>query len=981
MRLKTLLLALCLPAFLYAEESELDKFVQRQAAFGRTIPQEKVFVHLDNTSYQIGDTIWFSAYVRRTDTAKPSDVSGVLYTELYGQDGYMLERKLIQLKEGHGSGFFALTNSVQYAGFYELRAYTRWQLNWGLFEHEHTFQISKYFNSKLQAKEFFRDYEKLYSRVFPVYDAPLVPGEYTHDMTLRAMRRVYDFDAQKPELKLSLYPEGGNLVEGQPCRVAFEAVFDDGEWPDGQIALGGTTAEVKHRGRGVFEVVPQKGMEQEVVFTSKKGETAKAKLPKAEKTGVSLRLERDANGWLSHLFHTPDLPADSLALSLMHEGRLVDWRKFVELQGEGGGRLYSIADSLLIEAGVYQLTVFDTQGRVFADRLFFSRGKQTLEPTLTIEGLKEEYEPYEPVNLKIKKESLPIEGEVGRGSLSLSVRDDLHRDFLYDDGNILTEMLLSSEIRGFVPQPGWYFEQDDEEHRLALDLLMMTQGWRRFDWRNMAVRGAWDITQPAEKAPILIGYTKKNIRLDFLENEEDEWMQDANENPFNDDGNMPDHEVYEVKPMDLPDQFSSGKDRSRDKTDYLRATDKKDEEDRKELKVHAEIVAIDAETSFVGEVETYRGAFRIQLPPFYGKSVLFISTADTTKWKEGKPYTWIQAAPDDLETDFMYLPKSAKLRRKIFVEPPDYLARISWPYPHFVNPYNHYQNHLLPLDETTLGEKGVFHRKSFDEATISEITIKGKRHTLRKFDDTWPILIIDALEANNWSQDYGIGFMRQMVGVDFGVGTVDSRRVEMGQEGTFETRYGFGQTRRMLMEKEIPADSIYARKYLISGSFSLTSPGAQATGKIGELGADASFQLSPGESREYSGTGVWDKYVFYSDYSPRMYGNKLYYGSGEPKTKLVMYPYPDGSRRMTYRDRRYVLEGFAYPAQFYNPDYSKQVPPEDKKDYRRTLYWNPNLKLDENGEAEIRFYNNCRTSQLSVEAEGQSPDGTLLWSK
>ena len=981
MRMKALLLALCLPAFLFAQESELDKLVQRQAAFGRTIPQEKVFIHLDNSSYQIGDTIWFSAYVRRTDTGKPSDVSGVLYTELYGQDGYMLERKLIQLKEGHGNGFFALTNSVQYAGFYELRAYTRWQLNWGLFEHEHTFEISKYFNSKLQAKEFFRDYEKLYSRVFPVYDKPLEPGEYTHDMTLRALRRVYDFDAQKRELKLSLYPEGGNLVEGQPCRVAFEAVFDDGEWPEGQITLGGASANVQHRGRGVFEVVPQKGMEQEVVFTSKNGETAKAKLPKAEKTGVSLKLEQYVNGWLSHLYNTPDLPADSLALSLMHEGKLVDWHKFVELEEEGSGRLYSIADSLLIEAGVYQLTVFDTQGRVFADRLFFSRGKETLEPTLSIEGLKEEYEPYEPINLKIKKDHNLSSKEGWNGALSLTVRDDLHRDFLYDDGNILTEMLLSSEIRGFVPQPGWYFEKDDSIHRSALDLLMMTQGWRRFDWHNMAVRGAWDITQPAEKAPILIGYTKKNVRLDFLSDGEPVGMEKDNEDPFNLSERMHDeNDVYEVKPMDLPDQFSSNKDRSRDRTDYLRSIDKQEKEERKELKVHAEIVAIDAETSFVGEVETYRGAFRIQLPPFYGKSVVFISTADTTKWKKGKPYTWIQAAPDDLEADFMFLPKSAKLRRKIFVEPPDYLARISWPYPHFVSPYNYYQNHLRPQYDPSAEKKGIFTRKSFDEATISEITIKGKRHTLRKFDDTWPILIIDALEAENMSNDYGIGIMQQMVDVDFGVGTKDSRVVDLGQEATFETRYGYGQTRRMLMDKEIPADSIYARKYLISGSFHITPPGTEAVGKIG-FGSDAIFRLSPGESREYSGTGVWDKYVFYSDYSPRMYGNKLYYGSGEPKTKLVMYPYPDGSRRITYRDRRYILEGFAYPAEFYSPDYSKQVPSEEKKDYRRTLYWNPNLKLNDDGEAEVKFYNNCRTTQLSVEAEGQSSDGTLLWSK
>ena len=133
----------------------------RQAAFGRTIPQEKVYVHMDNTSYQLGDTIWFSAYTRRTDTARPSDVSGVLYVELYGQDGYLIERKLIQMHKGQGQGFFALNHQIQYAGFYELRAYTRWQLNWGLHEHKHSRLFGQCFDSERQEQEFFRDYDKL----------------------------------------------------------------------------------------------------------------------------------------------------------------------------------------------------------------------------------------------------------------------------------------------------------------------------------------------------------------------------------------------------------------------------------------------------------------------------------------------------------------------------------------------------------------------------------------------------------------------------------------------------------------------------------------------------------------------------------------------------------------------------------------------------------------------------------------------------
>ena len=964
MKTKTFVLFFLLPILAFAEESALEMLSQRQAAFGRTIPQEKVFIHMDNTSYQLGDTIWFSAYTRRTDTDKPSDVSGVLYVELYGQEGYMIERKLIQMKEGHGSGFFALNKYIQYAGFYELRAYTRWQLNWGRFERKHTEDIKTWFASKRQEKEYFRDYEKLYSRVFPVYDKPLEPGEYTHDMTLRAMRRLYPNPADNPKLTLSLYPEGGNLVEGMPCRVAFEACFDTGEWAEGWVVYNGDSIKTVNRGRGLFEVIPQKGLEKEVLFVSKDGKQAKAKLPKPEPTGVSLKVEQTDSGWVAHIRHTADLQDDSLGVSLMCEGKMVSLLSAPPLgechnpavlplistppKGERGGGWPS---------GVYQLTVFDTKGRVFADRLFFNRGKEDLNPTLSIEGLKEEYQPYEPVNLTLK-------APPSKSSISISVRDDFRRDCLYDDSNILTEMLLSSEIRGFVPQPGWYFEADDEEHRAALDLLMMTQGWRRFDWRSMAVAGAWNITQPAERAPILIGNTYKNVIVDFVEGEEtNNEKEDEEEYPFSEDGrSLHEDGYYEVKPMDLPDMFNKGRSAEQEKIAYDKSVNAKNDKKNRELKVHAEIIALDAKTSFVGESETFRKDFRIQLPPYYGSAIVFISAADTTKWKKNETYTWIQAEPDNLETDYMYLPASAKLRRKIFVEPADYLPRIVWPYPRFVNPYSYYQNHLAPTPEKK-NANGKWIRLD-DETIMSEVTIKAKRRGLNKFDDTWPIFAIDAEDADNIAQDVGLGFM-QVYTADFGVGVVE-RKLGEGQEATFETRDGAGYTRRMIMAMQgdsIPPDSIYARKYLRS---------------LHDIG------MSPGEAMEYQGNGVWDMYVFYSDYSPRLYGNDMYYGSNEPKTKLVQYPFPDGSRRLTYRDRRYVIPGFAYPAQFYSPDYSKTELPlkgDEGSDYRRTLYWNPNLLLNDEGEAEVKFFNNSRVTQLSVDAEGQASDGTLLWAK
>ena len=121
-----ILLCLLNRAALAQQRNGLNSLAERLERFGREIPQEKVYVHMDNTCYFLGDTIWFSAYTRQTNTDEPSKVSNVLYAELLNEDGYLVERKLIELKEGHGNGYFALSRPLMYSGFYELSPYKRY---------------------------------------------------------------------------------------------------------------------------------------------------------------------------------------------------------------------------------------------------------------------------------------------------------------------------------------------------------------------------------------------------------------------------------------------------------------------------------------------------------------------------------------------------------------------------------------------------------------------------------------------------------------------------------------------------------------------------------------------------------------------------------------------------------------------------------------------------------------------------------------
>ena len=917
---------------------DMKPMMERLTAFGQRIPQEKVFIHMDNSCYFLGDTIRFSAYTRETATGKPSPLSRVLYVELLNHDGYLVERKLIELNKGRGDGFFALDKNIQYSGFHELRAYTRWQLNWGEFEHKHSLAAEKWFVDKELERKYYRDYHKLYSRVFPVYDKPKEEGSLARNMTLRRLQRYFSKDMDKRELTLNLFPEGGNLVAGIPNRVAFEATWDDGEWLEGWLHYGTDSVPAVHRGRGVITLTPQKDMEKEVVFITKDGEKVKAKLPEIKEEGATMQVEQKDGTVEIGIRLSASMQPDSVAMTVMHEGKV---KAFFTMDGKE--KIFRI-DSEALQAGVHQATVFDTQGRVYADRLFFVRRTETERPTLTFTAPKDECKPYEKIDLEIN-------GAEGNTPISLAVRDNYGSDALFDNGNIMTEMLLASEIKGFIPEPGWYFEEDDEQHRQALDLLMMTQGWRRFDLQDMAVKGKWELTQPAEQAPIIMGKV-----YDY---------------PWNPQRLI--EGLWVTQPTILEEQrLDNGGGNTGQKSMHNLKTN---------VRVHAELIQPHTSESAIIETESKNSDFKLQLPRFYGDGVLFLGASDTTKWKEGAEYNWVKMIDSGDEWEYM----SVKERIKNYVEQ-SLTVRVDFPYPRFVKPYTFYQKHLSQHNDKWEYAPGILADKT---TVMQEVRVNARHGGMRRVDDSQPAFMLDAYDAVNQAIDAGLEFAdnavaRTFIG-DMGLNSPYIQKVKMNiqgsqgnakgasyssKSGNIMRRYGLSSFKRALPQYiNIPKDSIYHPKYLKSFYYE-----KDTEGKIEE-------QLSREELREFSGLTRHDRYFIYTDFHPRMENDKRYHGTNLPETSIAVYPFPDGTKRVVYRDRRYILPGFAYPAEFYSPDYSKQTPPDSVKDYRRTLYWNPNVMLNQDGKATITLYNNARTTQISVDAAGQAADGTLLWGR
>ena len=1005
MRKSLLHIAVLLLAVNASAASRLDSLAQRLRLFGERIPQEKVYVHMDNTGYFLGDTIWFAAYTRRTNSDRPSKISRVLYVELWNHDGYLVERKLVEMIDGRGRGFFALPDTL-YSGYFELRAYTRWQLNWGQTEHFHPWTRENYFYSRAMAQDFYRDYEKLYSRVFPVYDKPKVEGDFYKDMTFRPLRRYFSSAPPPPELRLSLFPEGGNLVAGVPCRMAFEAATSEGEVREGTLVLRTRNEQLRikndngeevmsvrteHRGRGTFTFTPEDGQNYEVVFTA--DEKAKRivvdkekknlnqvtqKIKDVQPNGVTVRIRRDDGKLIADIRVCGVTEQQTLGVTVMHQGVLEFFQAL-----ESSETQLQLPDSILA-AGVNQLTVFDDQGHVYADRLFFVTKPELMKPTLAINGIKDQYEPFEEVRLEIQSESIGTGDSVATPTvISMAVRDAVHTDITFDSGNIMTEMLLASEIKGFVPQPEWFFESDDEEHRRGLDLLMMTQGWRRFNWQEMAVKDAFELTHPAEYTQMVTGTVHHLFLTDMKDLDRDLTIKDLEEHNklldqyeigYNKEGR---HKgvSYNLNPVydhrrslgaitGTETGIMDNRNWQWNDNDYnvLGQIYRKYDDDKrkrifegqrrfiergnlkKEVRVHAEFVkAYNQKASLVGEVETEKGRFKIDLPRFYGDCLFYIDASDTTKWKkkwEGwtrrKKRQWIQMQ----DWEFARFPKD-----------PEFYVRLNFPYPRFIKPYTYYQVHNAPMRDTTFLSPSLL---TDGTHLMEQVTVRARHGGKRHLDFTKPAYVIDAYEATNMAMD--AGFLTRFTSWQYdedetsniAFATVSALIANMGMERTYDYS---------LFYDSIKIYGLYTGR---ESFFNTTYP-------------------PPGDKRRWHRLEYIDRINIYTDYSPRREGDVRYEQSNQPSVEVMLIPNPSWGRRVTYLNRRYVLPGFALLEDFYNPDYHRSPPKEGQKDYRRTLYWNPDLQLDADGRAVISFFNNSQKTSIVVEAEGMTKEGELLY--
>jgi len=454
--------------FFYAfrlADDPFEELLKKLITYNEEHAQEKVHLHLDKAYYAIGDNIWFKAYVTETYTDKPSQISNTLYVELIDQSNSIKKQLKLPLSAGIAWGDFKLTDSLQ-AGSYRLRAYTQWMRNAG----------PDYFYDK--------------TIVIAGTAAPAVQVNKTkpNPVTGTAINQT------AKTVAVQFFPEGGNLVENLPSKVGIKAINKAGNGEDitGSI-VDNTGTKITdfttvHLGMGNFLLTPQPGKTYIAKIKLGDGTVTETAIPAALPAGYVLSVNNTDSTKVTVRVYISEtlLNQGDIKLVVQHNNIV-----YTVLKANTSKQVNSFSlPKKDLPAGILHFTLFSPTNIPVTERLIFVNNP-AVQLTTSLSNLKDKYAKRGQMDLAI----LAKDGkDLTTGSFSVSVTNvSIAAPDLENESNILTSLLLTSDLKGYIEKPNYYLLNETKERALHLDNLMLTQGWSRFKWT--------DITGNTLKAP------------------------------------------------------------------------------------------------------------------------------------------------------------------------------------------------------------------------------------------------------------------------------------------------------------------------------------------------------------------------------------------------------------------------------------------------------------------------------------------------
>ena len=427
-------------------------------------PQEKLHVSTDKDSYIAGDTIWLRAHCADAATHRPVAASRYVYVELRDDRGSLVRRIKLLSRDSVYSGYLP-TQSLERFGDYSLTAYTLYMRNPG----------PEYFFKK------------------PLTIWPYRESRRTQRNT--SVRKVSDFD-------VSFFPEGGYLIDGYDCCVAFKALGDDG----GSVEVTGVlkndreevvdTLRTLHGGMGCLRFTPHTGERYYAECTMEGGKTERFDLPASNNLACVLRVLHTERDFTVMVQSGRPLPK-GLRLLVHCRGNLCYFREW----NDDLPSLIFKRDKL--PGGVLQILLLDKAGNALSERLVFNRGEELATTDMQVRGsLKQR------TKVTLAVSATDPDGGPAAGDFSIAVTDRAAVPSAMS-GSIYSTLLLTSELRGTIETPDWYFEGRDAARVAALDALLLTQGWRRYDVPELMKKEYVEPQYPLEVGQEIAGRINK----------------------------------------------------------------------------------------------------------------------------------------------------------------------------------------------------------------------------------------------------------------------------------------------------------------------------------------------------------------------------------------------------------------------------------------------------------------------------------------
>jgi hypothetical protein len=437
------------------DDPRIEKIVRQINRFGEQSMQQKVYLQTDKDIYMPGEIIWIKAYLMDAKLFHADTISKEIYVELLDQNQRVACYLKLSNKKGVSDGNILLNDSLL-EGNYQLRAFTDWMRN---------FDRDFFFFKTISIKN---------------------PG-YINVVNKSRLNNITKFnsDLRKKEntLKFTFFPEGGNLLIGLASRVAFKAENELGmpQHVTGKLYdnMGNEVGsfESEHDGMGSFMLLPQADKKYKAKITFPNGMVTEYPLPQALGSGMIMSVNPLGKDDIKvRIRQTENSPADSILLVAQSRGQIISISK-AKINNNLAQR---VLPKKLFPLGVAQFTLFNGKGEPICERVVFinpESGKNICKVELSSKSENDSVI----YNIKVT----PPNGGGAFGRLSFSVIEDLSNTEIISKENILTNLLLTSDIKGRVNNPSYYFDANNPKASNYLDLVMLTNGWRRFVWKDL----------------------------------------------------------------------------------------------------------------------------------------------------------------------------------------------------------------------------------------------------------------------------------------------------------------------------------------------------------------------------------------------------------------------------------------------------------------------------------------------------------------